>query len=163
MENFLILNIAIDLSMQIFWEWNLWIPQASKQLEVVRWFHTNNDSMYVFTTPKVYLLTRGPLCFSRTCDLLKILVTSRYVIDFVDKTCSIHQKVTQLTQVIWVIHIQLCSYVATYRIEPSYIPIHGWYHCYYSMLQNKVNVLYCYYSAITIVNIAYYNIITEVL
>ena len=31
------------------------------------------------------------------------------------------------------------------------------------MLQNKVNVSYCYYSVITIVNIAYYNVITEVL
>ena len=33
----------------------------------------------------------------------------------------------------------------------------------YSILQKKVNVLHCYYSIITIVNIAYYNVITEVL
>ena len=34
------------------------------------------------------------------------------------------------------------------------------------MLQNKVNVSYCYYSVIaviTIVDIVYYNVITEVL
>ena len=33
----------------------------------------------------------------------------------------------------------------------------------YSMLHNKVNISYCCYNIITIVNIAYYNVITEVL
>ena len=51
-EKFLIQNNAIDflifdgiqnLSLaQTSWRWNLWTPHASKQLEIINWFYTND-------------------------------------------------------------------------------------------------------------------------
>ena len=55
-EKFLIWNNAIDFFIlgriqnhslaQTPWRWNLWTPHASKQLEIISWFHTNDNSVH---------------------------------------------------------------------------------------------------------------------
>ena len=55
-EKFLIWNNAIDFFIlgriqnqslaQTSWRWNLWTPHASKQLEIISWFHTNDNSVH---------------------------------------------------------------------------------------------------------------------
>ena len=82
-EKLLMWNNAIDFFIlgriqnhslaQTPWRWNLWTPHASKQLGIISWFHTNDNSVHS-SDPKFTHLPDANTVFWRTCD---IRVTSR--------------------------------------------------------------------------------------
>ena len=70
---FLIWNNAIDFFIlgriqnwslaQTPWRWNLWPPHASKQLEIISWFHTNDISVHSSNPKFTHLPDANTACF----------------------------------------------------------------------------------------------------